>query len=214
MRVYLVSSDASARIVPASDVLWNRCAYFEPVFLHLGNNDINRWTIDVRALLENMSGDDDYILFGLDDYLIDRFNPNVFHRVKYFCEDRRVARYELGGTFHRKKNTEVIEYISPACSIVVMAQNDPYRYSCQISLWRRDYLMKALAAPRTPWGFEVEGSKEAAGDGEAVIGTIGTFALEYGYQSALSRKWPGINFTGLSAANQKCVQKILAGSAT
>jgi hypothetical protein len=209
MRVYLTTCQKTMRIVPASRRLWRAYTLFDPEYLNLGANDVNRWTTDVREMLSYMS-DEDYVLFGLDDYLINSCNATVFEIVMPFVLDNRVARYELGGTFHRKKNTEAIKYISPQLSIVEMSQGDPYRYSCQISLWRRDYLMTALNTPRSPWGFEVEGSREAAGDGEQVIGTVGSFALEYGYQSALSRKWQGLNFAGLSAENKAIVQQTLS----
>lgn len=55
--------------------------------------------------------------------------------------------------------------------VVISSQYARYRSSLQAAIWRPSYFRKFLKPGRNAWQFELEGEREAMGDGAIILGT-------------------------------------------
>lgn len=126
---------------------------------------------------------DKYIIFGLDDYLLNgplitrRYNDILRH-----MGDNVVCGRLCDSSFYKKKRIEGrIMYIEP----------DDYTCTTQYCIWDREALCSILELVNTPWEFELTGTNIFNSKGYVVIGTIDK-ALDYPDYSCLSSKWKGV----------------------
>lgn len=167
---------------------------FEFISMAKKQESIKLWT---RYLYNYLTGESsEFIFFGLDDYLfIDYFREEIFDKVfEVMKSDKDIVRYEMGWGAARKKKLFVEdEYI------LRYDEDAPYRVSCQISLWRTEYILDILLDSEwTPWQFEVLGSRNSNYDGKKIICTTDSYALRWIEESALSNRHPGmVNILGL-----------------
>lgn len=166
-----MTCDKTGHIVPAQRHLFAKYLPEADIhYINVGSQDVRKWTHNV---LEALTTKDEYIIFGLDDFLpIDSFVllqlPDKFDRV------------ELGWSGSRKGDESG-----------KFKMCEKYRVSCQFSAWRVDALKRALEAKRSPWEFEVYGN--LPGD---VYGIKKPFM--YIEESALSKRQEGkVNLCGL-----------------
>lgn len=156
---------------------------------------INSWTKYIYDYLRGESCE--FVFFGLDDYLfIDGFNERVFNYVFEVMKlNKNIVRYEMSWGAARKKKLIAIDQ---DMGIFKYDEISPYRISCQVSLWRTEYLLKFLNNYWTPWEFEILGSKHSNNDGEDIICTVGNYALRWIEESSLSNRHPEmVNVLGL-----------------
>ena len=166
---------------------------FETISMAPKQETIHTWTRDIYNVIKDCK--DEFVIFGLDDYLLlEKFNWWFFDEgMTLMRENKNIGRYELGYGAHQKKNIQSINE-----RFFKYGTEANYRISCQMSIWRTEYLLKYLNHDWTPWQFEVLGSREANKDGYEVIGTIGEYALRTIEESALSGRHPdNINVLGL-----------------
>jgi len=167
MKWQIVTCDNSRHIVPAQKHLFAKYApSAELVYIDIGNEPIETWTTNVLAKLDTENG---FTIFGLDDFLPCDFLPRGFSP----NPPERFDRIEL-------------------CSKRgIYTKEEPYRVSCQFSMWRTEALVELLKTPRSPWQFEIDGTLS----GE-VHGVENPF--RYINESAISKRRPGlINLCGL-----------------
>lgn len=79
-------------------------------------------------------------------------------------------------------------------------ENNEYPVTTQYTLWYRPVLIDCLRSINTPWEFEAIklGGTEIFGN-----------ALPYYTNSCLSKRWNGIDLTGLSEEDRKEVEKLI-----
>jgi len=162
---------------------------FNLVRLANSQNSPDEWCANLFNYFSQLQ--DEYLIFGLDDFL-----PTCALDEAMVTEVLKLkpARYELGNSHCWHKSKELI-----ADTVYQYAQDALYRISTQFSVWRRDYLLRALKAGASPWTFEVNGSKEACNDGELVVATTGKTAWGWVEAGAISSRHPGkVNVAGLS----------------
>ena len=196
----ILTCDATKKIVGAQKHLLKKYVpEFQFDYLDLQSKPVSTWCKNVYDLLEPY--DDEYIIFGLDDFLpIDTFDIDAFNRIMTLIKNTNIERYELGWGASRKqgfesKTTEYGTYLK-------YGKETPYSVSCQFSVWKLSALKKLLKAnPKwTPWNFEVKGRMTTAACNYKPI-------FRYIEESALSGRHPGkVNILGLRA---KDVQELI-----
>jgi len=216
---YIITSDATAEILPASCYLYNK--YWLPQggqhFKILGNhgpkenlpenfefvkikdeNNIQKWTRYLHDyILNNETGE--YFVLALDDYLPNApLDTELFGKlVTYAKTHEKIGRLPLG-----RLDVESWDRIEDY--LVKLKPDSVYRLSCQISVWNREYFLKYFNHDWTPWQLELEGSKLAKNDGWEIVGTNGAWAFGWMEESALSGRWPGmVNILGLKPEDVK-----------
>lgn len=223
---YIITSDATSDILPTSCFLFNKYWGSNQEFKVLGNhepkwtmpenfkfikikneNNIQKWTRYIYEYIKN-NETAEYFLFSLDDYLPNaNLKPEILENIlSYAKKTKKVGRISLARLDVEK--WEIVEN-SLGYDIVELKTNSPYRISCQISIWNREYFLKYFEKDWTPWQLELEGSKYAQTDGWKVLGTNRDWAFGWLEESALSGRWPGmVNVLGLQLEDIKyCLEK-------
>lgn len=144
------------------------------------------------------SVEEEFIIFGLDDFLITRsINYEIFNNgFEYMKSHPEVVRYELGEghSWHPSKTT-LVQW--PSYRIYKYDQTSLYRISTQFSIWRTSYFVESLTGRTDPWNFELEGSRIAMNNNREIIATDIPYTLHW-VSSALSGKYPNmINVLGI-----------------
>lgn len=189
MRWTIVTCDATRHIVPAQRWLFDK--YAPNAILHyidVGSEPVETWGANVLKRLP----DDNYIIFGLDDYLpidhLDQVSLTMAHQV---VQNTDLDRFELGwGAVHGFNAGKHIKQFSAGISYLRYPSNGLYTVSCQFSIWRMSSLRRILKKCTTPWNFEVKHLCNAGCFEKPVFRWI--------EESALSGRHPGkINVLGL-----------------
>jgi hypothetical protein len=206
MKLLLLTCDKTRKIIPAQKWLFNKYIKypFDYIYIDLKSEDINTWSTNVLNKISHI--EDEFIGFGLDDYLpISNFDSEVFnHMMGLMKKDKEIVRYEIGHT--TVPHTLIKE--KDDFNIKEIPQNADYRMSCQFSIWRKDYLFKMLSYNCTPWEFEQTVSQISKGDGKKMILTDKRWALRWIRQSALSGRHPEkVNVLGIKMNDIKSMVK-------
>lgn len=129
----IITCNNSKHIVPVQKHLFKKYVpNAELKYIDLGDEPTESWTHNVLAKLDTSQ---EYLILGLDDFLPVRDFPfEELIPVKGF------SRLELSG--HKQ---------------VRLLGEEPYRVSCQFSIWKTANLVELLKIKRTPWQFEVKG---------------------------------------------------------
>jgi hypothetical protein len=184
---YNVTCDNSKHIVKAQQWLFNKYLSTEPNYLDVGSVDINKWGVTVAELLP----DDDYIIFGLDDFLpIDKINYNKVEEALQIMIDNNLERFELGWGASKKKGFEVEK------DWLRYGLETPYKVSCQFSIWKTEALKRELNKISTPWAFEINGNCTA--------GCFEDYAFRWIEESAISGRQKGkVNLCGMTIEDEE-----------
>ena len=147
-----VTCDNSKHIVEVQKWLFNKYVGIEPMYLDVKDTPIDKWGLTVADMLP----DDEYCIFGLDDFLPIDFIKIGIQRTYNIMIERGYERFELGiGARHKVgmiENNGVLEY----------GKDTPYKVSCQFSIWKTEALFRELVNCTTPWQFEIKGTSIAA----------------------------------------------------
>ncbi len=220
---YIVTSDATSDILPATCYLYNK--YWQPEggqqFKILGNhspkqtlpdnfvfikikdeNNIQNWTRYLYDyILQNEASD--FFILTLDDYLPNApLKPEILQQmVAYARGHKNVGRLPLGRLDVERWAT-VQDF--GGFQLVKLNEDSPYRLSCQTSVWNREYFLKYFRNSWTPWQLELTGSTLARGDGWNIIGVDGDWPFGWMEESALSGRWPDmVNILGIRPEDVK-----------
>lgn len=204
MNWYLLTSDNSKKILPAANYLLKK--YIKSVipginihFIDLKSERIERWSFNV---LEKLPQNEDYIVFGLDDYLIiDYIDKAQYFRAINFVKLNKLNRFELGWGASKK---EAWIRDNPNARFMIdgefleFGKETPYSVSCQISIWRLDKLKEILSSkPMTPWEFETKNRLN-----NVFCYSSNDCVLRYIEESAISGRQPDkVNILGLRPAD-------------
>jgi len=181
-----VSCDNSKHIIDVQRFLFNKYTPFQPRYIRLGNNPIENWGKMVASMLPN----EDYIIFGLDDFLpIDRIDMTKLYEALKIMQDNELERFELG--YGASKKDGFIDF----GNYLEYGETTPYKVSTQFSIWKVEALKRELNKCTTPWKFEINGFVKAGCFKEPVFRWI--------EESAISGRQQGkINLCGLSQEDE------------
>ena len=170
-QVYLVGYPGSQIIVPASRHLTSKyLPDFEVTYWNY-TGPIEGWSAFLVGELSKLKAKN--IIFALDDYLIAApIDTRLF-----------VQAYEY------MKSPEVV--CVKLCKSTI-EEHKAYPVTTQYCLWDREYLIWLLQQIKTPWEFEIDGSKLF--NKVVLLETC----IDYFCNSSLSARWEGINLTGLN----------------
>jgi len=170
MKIVLCGYSGSGKIIPASSYFYKKYfdAEYELIFLNYGDcsqikickgqilslADIQvygkyAWSTYILEYLKNIS--DEYVLFGLDDYLLsDSVNLREFEKVfrDFKASDCEMLRLD-----------QLLEKDLENYSAEFMYKKHGYFVTTQLSIWRTASLIRILSCIRTPWEFEDFGSR-------------------------------------------------------
>jgi len=169
MKIILIGYPGSQCIVPASKYLTSKyLAGFEITYLNY-KGGINGWSDYVAGFLKYLQ--DEYVIFALDDYLV----ADHIDMQKY-----NAALTEIGGDVVCLKlcKSTIEEHIE-------------YPVTTQYCVWNREYLIWLLEQVRSPWQFEINGSK--------LFNKVCLHrpCIDYFCNSSISGRWEGVRFDGL-----------------
>ena len=187
MKWIIVTCDNSEHIVPVQQYLFQKYApEIKLGYIDMIDYPVTRWGAEVgKRVPEHL----EYCVFGLDDYLpTGPFNNSLFFEAQYILKTMNYDRFELGFGACRKKGM-ISRDLGEFYTYLEYGQDTPYSVSCQFSIWKVSALREALFASTTPWDFEINRKARAACFSQPVMRWI--------EESALSRKWKGINVNGL-----------------
>jgi hypothetical protein len=170
VKTILIGYPGSQCIVKASKFLTDKYlpSYFD-IYYKNYEGPIEEWAEYVKSLLRGAP--DDKVIFSLDDYLIaDHIDIAKYH----------AAEHELTGDVVCVKLCQSTEQ-----------EHRDYPVTTQYCIWDREYLFNLLGKVRTPWEFEIKGSRIF--DKQVLLRPC----LNYHTNSSISARWQGINFEGL-----------------
>lgn len=132
MRWQIITCDNSKKIVEAQKYLFSKYAPDVNLeYIDLKDEPVETWSVNV---LNKLNTNDLYTILGLDDFLPIRELPN-------FALPEDFDRAEIGGS-----------------KVTRLMGDEPYRVSCQFSVWKTKSLAELLKTPRSPWQFEKQGN--------------------------------------------------------
>lgn len=178
MIVALIGYPGSQKIVKASKYLVNKYLpiYFNVIYLnHKG--EINWWSRYLSTFLEYLP--DENIILALDDYLL----ANPIELGNYMN-----AETSMGGD---------VKCVKLCYS--TLEEHEEYPVTTQYTIWNREYLISLLKRVRTPWEFEIGGSKLFDKK------VLHKPCLDYFTNSSISARWEGIRLDGLKEEDIKYI---------
>jgi len=187
MRWLLVGSKQSDCIRDAQKWLFEKYIGTIPDFFIRSDTNIQNWCKDVLEYLETVR--ERNIVFGLDDMLITgKLHNNLLLDALSILQSTEIERFELAYA-HRSFNkgkfiyNELEEYLTYPPDAL-------YLVSTQFSLWKVEALKRVLKEiDSDPWSFEVKGT--------AIAACFDYPVFNYIEESALSKRWNGINVRGM-----------------
>jgi len=176
----------------------------------------SEWTTYLNEFFSSI--EDEHFVFACDDHLICRdVNLELFERVASLCKsDDKVGRFDLSATIQlaesRKGQTSFYSNLENT-PVLKLAQNSGksfiYKLTGQWSVWSRDYFLKYCKPHWSPWQWEMEGGKEAEGDGFEILGTKDNWCVKK-IEGLSGSQFPGVlNVKYLHKAD---VQEILSNN--
>lgn len=191
MKIVLVGHPGSQSLVPASKYLTSKyLPGFDIRYLnHTGQN--SEWSQYVWSYLRNIIGP--LVILSLDDYLISApIDQELYDdAITRFMEDGVVA----------------VKLFS--CST---DEHEEYPVTTQYTIWDRRYLMNLLKNTSDPWNFEMKGSWMFKNGSDKVV-RMEAPPLQYNTSSALSKRWEGVKWDGLSEEDINYIKtNLYAGS--
>lgn len=182
-KVILVGYPGSQFLVPASKYLIERyMPGFDVIFLNY-EGDTEGWSRWIADYLKKL--DDEYVIFSLDDYLI-------------------------SGPINKEAFEEAVNMKMDSVKLCVntLEEHLGYPITTQYTIWKREVLIRIMELTLDPWDFEVRGSKlfRELGYESAYMNPA---PMQYNTSSALSSRWPGVSFKGLSDEDVSTIKAML-----
>lgn len=196
MRFIFTTCDKTRKIVEAQKFLFKKYVGQEPEYIDLKDMPVREWCWNVYMLLSKLLIEDEYIIFGLDDFLPkSKCDLKKLDDIIEIMNKTRIDRFELSSCaigFNRGKfiSTSIKK---PNINFLLFPDDAVYSVSTQLSVWRTSSLYNVLLSgyKKSPWEFEKDHRVLAACFEKPVISYI--------EESALSKKWEGkVNVNGLS----------------
>lgn len=136
-----------------------------------------------KVIRELKDFDDKYIIFALDDYLL---NAPI---------QQQLFKHAL---------SKMGEFVNVKLCECTPEEQASYPVTTQYTLWDREKLIEILEHTTTPWDFEINGSKFFYEQGYKAAQVP---ALTYYTNSSLSKRWQGVRLDGLNEEDVRKVQQ-------
>lgn len=224
MQVILMGHKQSKLILSASAYLITKYigANFNTTFVNFGKNrfelfgngyfelgkfrmgGISQWSSECIKVVSEVS--DEFLIFGLDDYLINYpIEMNSYSLLlNAMKSDNKIACAKMGFT----PSWRIEDINDFGNGIYSLNQDADYLATTQWGIWRKDVLLEILKTVKTPWQFELDGTRTLRMLNLKIIGTY-TPALIYPEASSLSSRHPGkINVLGNSIDDIENLSKL------
>jgi hypothetical protein len=206
MKTILVGYEGSKKILAASSYLLKKYmpGEFDFFFLNYGDyigelitghyipldseqkGGSDSWS---KYLVEYLSKvTDDFIIFGLDDYLLSNFIDLGAYQdlFDYMKDDYSIGAAKLGiSPSYRVSDYEMLDD-----HVYVLKKKANYSATTQLCIWRRQFLIDVLSRVGNPWQFELMGSEYIGSTGARIIGSL-KMPLRYPEPSSISSRHPG-----------------------
>ena len=124
------------------------------------NTDLSSWSKRLVILLKNLPYD--YLIFMLDDFLLTedvdvKEVEKAYHIIK---SDDKIGLIHLwpliSSNSNQRRRDNAVECQYP--DFYLIKNKMPYRIMTQVSIWKKDYMLKVLRAHESAWHFEVRGT--------------------------------------------------------
>jgi hypothetical protein len=179
MKWYIITSQAGTKILPIQKHLFYKyIPEIRPNIIDLDDNPIDKWCAKVADLIDASNPSNSIVLFLDDHLLLDRV-------VRSVSMPKELERLELG-----KRTSNHKTCIDANRTFLSYSNSTPYKVSCQPSIWRTEALIRELRRVNgSPWDFESKGVCTA--------GIIKEPIVKIADESALSKRWQGVNLRGM-----------------
>ena len=181
MKWFILYSDSDRHIVPVQKYLFRKYAPdVRTVWIDLADNPLENWCAKVAEQIRDNRPTESIVVMLADHLLRSRI-------IRSISMPERLERLELG---RRTRNHN--SCTNGDWQIMTYSEETPYKVSCQPSIWRTDALLRELdRVDGTPWDFENKGYCQA--------GIVKEPIIDVADESALSKKWQGVNLRGMKA---------------
>jgi hypothetical protein len=146
MKFLIVTCDATRHIQKAQMHLLEKYVDFpfDYHYIDIGSEPIETWSNNVLDKIKDI--EDELVVFGLDDFLpVGKFDSKLFLQLR---DELTFHRLEFGFTSSNVGSN--VDYYN------IYRENQPYRLSCQFSIWNTNFLKNMLHEPMDPWQFETK----------------------------------------------------------
>lgn len=187
MKLILVGYPGSQKIVPATRYLVEKympySKGFDVEFLNY-TGPIEGWSEFVADHLSKIG--DEMVIFALDDYLL----SDYVHMGKYL---------DASLSFQDP------EVVCVKLFDATPEEHDEYPVTTQYTIWRREFLVWLLRQIKTPWEFELAGSRIFEQTGKKCLMSP---CIKYPTHSCLSKTWEGIRFDGVNPEDLEHIKEL------
>jgi hypothetical protein len=188
-------------------------------FISLGKEQIggaNGWS---NYLIDFFSSiDDEYFVYGLDDFMIARNVDEEVFETALSLLDKNTGRIDLQPSLQYARPQHFVKNYTTKNDIEFLSLVESghgtnlYQNAAAFSIWNRKWFLKNIRRDWSPWDWEITGSMSLAdGDGFNVIGSKNRWAIRK--LELLSSQWPGvINVRGILPEDVEEMKKLTSNS--
>ena len=185
-------------------------------FISLGPEQLGGakgWTNHLLDFFEKI--DDEYFVFGLDDFMISRpVDLDLFETCKQLLNDK-IGRIDLQPSLQYARGPEQVEFYTELNNVKFLSLRSPhigstdYHIASAFSIWNRKWFLKNMKRNWSPWDWELIGSSSLM-DGKnepKVIGSVDRWAVKK--LEVLSGRWGElINIRGIRNEDLEEIKKL------
>ena len=185
-------------------------------FVSLSNKregGVNNWSTYLMDYFSSI--DDEYFIFGLDDFLIVReVNLELFNSCVEIM-DKTIGRIDLQPLQHARDKKYLSHYKTHnGFEFIKLSQkgnkgDNLYRASCAFSIWNKEWFLKTLKKNWSPWDWEIQ-SNDGRHDNDSfdVVATKDQWCIRK--TEGLSERWAGkINVKAIREEDKENMRKLM-----
>ena len=159
--------------------------------------------------------DDNYFIFGLDDFLIVReVDLDIFEACLEIMGDT-IGRIDLQPLQHARNKNDLSHYKTHnGVEFIKLAQSSRsdnlYRLSCAFSIWNKKWFLKTLEKNWSPWDWEINANNgRHDDDGFDVVSTKDRWCIKK--TEGLSGRWAGkINVKAIRQEDKDKMKELMS----
>ena len=122
------------------------------------NNKRSTWSSRLADVLDQI--DSAYILFFLEDFFITDYvdNSKLTEVIEWMKKDSNIGVFSFNTVEKNKYNDTISDkYVG----YQLRNRKGPYRFNCQVAIWRKDVLRKSLRKYENAWEWELIGNRRS-----------------------------------------------------
>lgn len=138
--------------------------------------------------------EDEYFVFGLDDFLIIReVDLELFNTCTELL-NKSIGRIDLQPSLQYARHKNMVSPYKTHNNVDFLklsqnsgSMNGLYRIAAAFSIWNKDWFLKTLQRNWSPWDWEIIGNRSHSNDGYDVIGSVDKWCIKK--TEGLSNRW-------------------------